>query len=120
MRELDCREYWLTETGGIFRFGGFWTAAAKRTLGCATAAACQLKATEHMFADAARYRRIKRIYVHTWYSGSGQRFDSGLVRGTNADPLGQPRPAYYVVRDAVWAGSGAKSSYGEASRAPRD
>jgi hypothetical protein len=104
MRALGCREYWLTETGGVFRFGGFWTAASERVGGCASAAACQLKATEFMFAQAARIRRIKRIYVHTWYSGSRQRFDAGLVRGINSDWLGRPRPAYYVVRDHVWAG----------------
>lgn len=104
MRALGCREYWLTESGGVFAFGSFWNAAARRAGRCASAAACQLKATEFMFALARPYRRIKRIYVHSWYSGKGQRFDAGIVRGRRTNWMPLPRPAFYPVRDAIWDG----------------
>jgi hypothetical protein len=80
---LGCREIWLTETGGIhkFRAGGL-KASAKR----------QLRATKYMFRIARRFKRIKRLYVYTWFGAVMPRFDAGLVAN------GKPRPAYNEVK----------------------
>ncbi|MDQ3675494.1 MAG: hypothetical protein M3401_01620 [Actinomycetota bacterium] len=76
-------EVWLTETGGIVKFGRrrFSPTRAK-------------KATRYMFRLARSNPRIKRLYIYNW-SGAGPkaRFDAGLT-----SPMGNPRPAYYVVR----------------------
>ena len=104
MRALGCREYWITESGGVYRFGAFWTKATKRHGGCTSAAACQLKATRYLFEITAPIPSITRIYVHSYYSGTRQRFDGGIVRGDRHNWLAAPRPAYYEVRDRVWAG----------------
>jgi hypothetical protein len=93
MRALGCKQYWLTETGGLYKFGSFWS---KRTFhGCRSASACQLKATKYLFSQAARNSKIKRVYVYTWFGGVTPRFDAGLVSGGNA------RPAYYEVAKHV-------------------
>ena len=81
IKALGCREIWLTETGGIYKFGGF-KASQKR----------QLRATKYMFKLARRNRRIKRLYVYTWFGAVTPRFDAGLVAG------GKPRSSYYEVR----------------------
>ncbi|HYH89952.1 MAG TPA: hypothetical protein VEX67_12000 [Solirubrobacteraceae bacterium] len=83
IKALDCREIWLTETGGIYRFpaGRLGTSASR-----------QLRATRYMFRLARRYPRITRLYVYTWFGRVTPRFDAGLVA------RGKPRPAYYEVR----------------------
>ena len=48
-----------------------------------------------MFKVARRYRRIKRLYVYTWFGGVTSRFDAGLVAN------GKPRKAYAEVRKHV-------------------
>jgi hypothetical protein len=77
MKSLGCKEYWLTETGGLYKFGSFWT---KKTYnGCKTASSCQVKATKYMFSLAKKYKAIKRLYVYTWFGAVTPRFDAGLV-----------------------------------------
>ena len=80
IKALKCKEIWLTETGGIYKFASF-RASAKR----------QLRATRYMFTLAKRNRRIKRLYVYTWFGAVTKRFDAGLVAH------GTPRPSYYEV-----------------------
>jgi hypothetical protein len=93
MSALGCKQYWLTETGGLYKFGSFWS---KKTFkGCKSATACQLKATKYLFSTAAKNKKIKRIYVYTWFGGVGTKFDAGLV----AD--GAKRPAYDEVAKHV-------------------
>ncbi len=82
---------WLTETGGLYSFGSFKPSASR-----------QLRATKFMFKVARQDRRIKRLYVYTWFgfpAPSGisvsPRFDAGLVAG------GKPRPAYREVKKRV-------------------
>jgi hypothetical protein len=76
-KALGCSQYWLTETGGLYQFGSFWS---KRTYnGCRSASACQVKATKYLFSTAARDKKIKRIYVYTWFGAVTPRFDAGLV-----------------------------------------
>jgi len=81
IRALGCKQIWLTEAGGIYRFASF-KASQKR----------QLKATKYMFRLARSDRRIKRLYVYTWFGGVTSRFDAGLVAG------GKARKAYGEVR----------------------
>jgi hypothetical protein len=94
MRALGCRQYWLTETGGLYRFGSFWTKRTRK--GCRSAASCQLKATKFLFKKVRRYKRVKRVYVYTWFPGTNARFDAGL---TWRD--GTARPALAEVRKHI-------------------
>lgn len=83
MLRLVPGEIWLTETGGIVRFG-------RRPYSLSRAA----RATRFMFGLAASNRRITRLYIYNWTGVSrDERFDAGLTT-----PGGRPRPAYYVVR----------------------
>jgi hypothetical protein len=80
-------QVWLTETGGIVKFGG---AFPNRNGSGITRAAKVLKFT---FAMASDHPQIKRMYVYDWNGGtSSTRFDAGL---TNARE--QPREGYVVV-----------------------
>jgi hypothetical protein len=84
IRALGCKQIWLTEAGGIYKFASF-KASQRR----------QLKATKYMFRLARSDRRIKRLYVYTWFGGVTSRFDAGLVAG------GKARRAYGEVRKRV-------------------
>ena len=95
MRALGCRQYWLTETGGLFKFGSFWTKRTRK--GCKNAAGCQLKATKYMFKLARRNRRIKRLYVYTYFGKVTPRFDAGLVDNRT----GKARKAYREVKKRI-------------------
>ena len=83
IKALGCREIWLTEAGGIYHFGSFKPNQAR-----------QLRATRYMFGVARKNRRIKRVYVYTWF-GAVNSFDSGLVAN------GKPRKAYFEVKKRV-------------------
>lgn len=85
-------EVWLTETGGILKFGSDYKRSSRR----------QAKATKYMFKLAARYdshRRglrgyITRLYNYQWTGAPrSARFDAGLV---NED--GSARKAYKVFK----------------------
>jgi hypothetical protein len=86
---------WLTETGGIVKFGDSrqWRYSEARAA----------NRTRWMFKLARQFNtrrrgtrsRITRLFVYKWLGGGG-RFDAGLV---NED--GTPRLAYYVVRRHV-------------------
>ena len=78
--------FWLTETGGVVKFGRSFPFNPKR-------AAARLG---YLFKIVKQQRRaIKRVYVYNWTGGrKGKlRFDAGLV-----DHRGKPRPAYRVLR----------------------
>lgn len=81
IKALGCREIWLTETGGIYKFASFKASESR-----------QLKATKFMFKLASRNRRIKRLYVYTWFGDVTPRFDAGLVAH------GTPRSSYFEVK----------------------
>jgi hypothetical protein len=93
---LGCKQYWLTETGGLFDFGSFWTAKTKKAGGCKSAPACQLKATKYLFSTVKKNKKVKRVYVYTWFGGAQPRFDAGLVLGKPGTAT-KPRPAYTEV-----------------------
>ncbi len=84
VKALGCKQIWLTETGGLYEFASFKPSQAR-----------QLRATKYMFKVARRIRKVKRLYVYTWFGAVTPRFDAGLV----AD--GSPRKAYYEVRKHV-------------------
>jgi hypothetical protein len=80
-------QVWLTETGGVVKFGG---AFPNRNGAGLTRAAKVLK---FMFALAASVPRVKRLYIYNWNGGtSSTRFDAGLMNAR-----GQPRAGYVVV-----------------------
>jgi hypothetical protein len=83
IKALGCREIWLTETGGIYKF---------RASRLGPSAKRQLRATKYLFKVAKRYRRIRRVYVYTWFGAVTPRFDAGLVAN------GKARPAYREVK----------------------
>jgi hypothetical protein len=80
-------DVWLTETGGIVKFGGAFPNV--RGSGLTRAA----KALSFMFAIAAKYTQIKRLYIYQWTGGTSSTiFDSGLT-----DAHHKPRPGYVTV-----------------------
>ena len=95
IKAMGCKQVWLTETGGLYDFGSFWSKKTKK--GCRTAASCQVKATKYMFKLARKNRAIKRLYVYTFFGGHTPRFDAGLVNAIT----GKPRPAYNVVKARI-------------------
>jgi hypothetical protein len=80
-------QVWLTETGGIVKFGRAFPYSEKR-------AAAR---TKYMFRLVRRYPRVKRIYVYRWFGEPrASRFDAGLVA-----PDGSPRPALKQFRKGI-------------------
>jgi hypothetical protein len=85
-------EVWLTETGGILKFGRAFPRSEKR----------QANRTKYMFSLANAYdsrraglrSRITRLYNYQWTgSPRSARFDAGLV-----SPTGKPRKAFRVFK----------------------
>ncbi|HLB22043.1 MAG TPA: hypothetical protein VK605_08010, partial [Solirubrobacteraceae bacterium] len=80
-------QVWLSETGGLVKFGG---AFPNRHGSGLTRAA---KVLSYMFNVAASQRRIKRLYIYDWTGGNAStRFDAGLTDNHHV-----PRPGYVVV-----------------------
>jgi hypothetical protein len=80
-------EVWLTETGGIVKFGG---AFPNRNGSGLTRAA---RVLSYVFKVAASEPRIKRLYLYDWTGGTSKtRFDAGLMNIHD-----QPRQGYVVV-----------------------
>jgi hypothetical protein len=80
-------QVWLTETGGIVKFGGAFP--NRDGSGLRRAA----KVLGYMFNVAASQSRIKRLYIYDWTGGNAKtRFDAGLT-----DAHDKPRQGYVVV-----------------------
>ncbi len=80
-------QLWLTETGGIVKFGKDFPYSERRAA----------SRTKYMFKLARRYKRTKRIYVYRYFGEPrSARFDAGLV-----DPDGSARPAYNQFRRSI-------------------
>jgi Glycosyl hydrolase catalytic core len=95
MLRLVRGRVWLTETGGVVKFG------ESRQFGYSESRAANR--TRWMFRLAGRYderrrglrSRITRLYVYRWFGEPpGAHFDAGLV-----DPDGTPRQAYSVFAE---------------------
>lgn len=94
-------ELWLTETGGIVRFGGVSYDEQRAA-----------DSVRWVYRLADRHPRIRRLYLYGWEAASSEGFDSGLV-----GPDGRPRPAYTVV--AEHAGAPLAAAIGERRPAGR-
>jgi hypothetical protein len=80
-------EIWLTETGGIVKFGRSFPRDEHRA---ARAVAYALKL-------ARDNERVQRVYLYNWTGAKpSDRFDAGFIA-----PDGTARPAYDVLRAAV-------------------
>ncbi len=80
-------QVWLTETGGVVKFGG----AFPNNHGSGLTRAARV--LHFMFGVAASQPRIKRLYIYDWTGGTSRtRFDAGLMNAHY-----QPRPGYVVV-----------------------
>lgn len=78
---------WLTETGGIVKFGSAFPNRSGSGLRRAS------KVLAYMFNVAASHARIKRLYIYDWTGGTATtRFDAGLT-----DSHHVPRPGYVTV-----------------------
>jgi len=88
-------QLWLTETGGIVKFGGAYP--NRRGSGLARAA----KVLKYMFNVAAAIPQVKRLYIYNWTGGTNStRFDAGLTNYRE-----QPRAGYVVVCRKLHASS---------------
>jgi hypothetical protein len=81
-------KFWLTETGGVVKFGKSFPYSPRR-------AASRLG---FLFSTATRYRRsISRVYVYNWTGAPRDaRFDAGLT-----NPDGSLRPGYATFRSRI-------------------
>lgn len=83
LRTVDG-DVWVTETGGVARFGRSFPYDLQR----------QARATAYTFKLLDLSPRIRRLYLYNWTgSPSGARFDAGLT-----NPDGSPRPAYRTLQ----------------------
>jgi len=86
-------EVWLTETGGIVKFGAYFP--NRRGEGLRRAA----RVIKYVFGVAGSHAQIKRLYIFDWTGGTTRtRFDAGLM-----DAHYRPRPGYVVVCRALHA-----------------
>lgn len=80
-------DVWLTETGGIVRFGRSFPEDAQRAA----------RAITYALGLARRHGRVKRMYLYNWTgSKPNDRFDSGLI-----GPDGTARPGYDALKEAL-------------------
>ena len=80
-------QVWLTETGGIVKFGRDFPRSTKRAA----------SRTKYMFRLARKFKRIKRIYNYRWFGEPrSARFDAGLV-----NPDGTQRPGFKQFRKSI-------------------
>jgi hypothetical protein len=92
-------QVWLTETGGIVKFGGSFPNI--RGSGLRRAA----RVLTYTFALARSIPQIKRLYLYNWTGGNARTtFDAGLTDAKN-----RPRPGYVTVCRAFHAASCAVS-----------
>lgn len=86
-------EVWLTETGGVVKFGG----AFPNNHGSGLRRAARV--LNFMFGVAGTNPRIKRLYIYDWTGGNpSTRFDAGLMSARY-----KPRPGYAVVCRQLYA-----------------
>ena len=88
-------QFWLTETGGVAKFG---TSFPCNPSSPGRAERRQARAVNFMFTLTKRFRRdIRRLYIYN-FNGADceERFDAGLVRRD-----GTARPAYTAVKRQI-------------------
>jgi hypothetical protein len=78
-------DVWLTETGGIVRFGKSFPQDEQRAA----------RAVKYVLALAKRTPRVQRVYLYNWTgTPPNDRFDAGLIA-----PDGHASPAYDALRE---------------------
>jgi hypothetical protein len=90
--ENPSAQFWLTETGGVAKFGTSFPCDPSNPR---SAERRQARAVNFMFTLTKRFRRdIRRLYIYN-FNGADceERFDAGLVRRD-----GTARPAYNAVK----------------------
>jgi len=94
-RQNRAARFWMTETGGVVRFGGSFRCDPADPAPAERRAA---RAIDYMFSLTRRFRRdVQRLYIYNWTGEDCQaRFDAGLTRRD-----GTPRPGYERVRVAL-------------------
>ncbi len=108
-KAMKCKQYWLTETGGFYKFASFWKDKASRKNAkkakagkCTKSSNCQVAALNYLFKKTVKAsKRIKRAYIYNFYSGEDGRFDAGLTKGRGDTSTGRPRAAYKVVKKRI-------------------
>ena len=97
IKALGCSEYWVTESGGMYDFASFWSPSNRKKYKCKNADACQLKAMKYLFKLVKSQKKIKRLYIRSFYGSHSPRFDAGIVLGGPGQAT-TPRPAYKEVK----------------------
>jgi hypothetical protein len=87
-------KFWLTETGGVVKFG---TSFPCRGSGRAKAEKRAAKSIDFMFTLVKRFKKdLQRLYIYNFFGDDcAGRFDAGIVK-SNSDP--DPRPGYARVK----------------------
>lgn len=88
-------QFWLTETGGVAKFGKSFPCNPASASSVKKAETRQSKAVKFMFTLTKRFKSdIKRLYIYNFTGDDCEgRFDAGLVRRD-----GTHRPAYNEVK----------------------
>ena len=86
LRRVPRAEVWLTETGGVVRFGKRWRYDETRAG----------LAVRHVFKLASRFPRVKRVYLYNWRADGNPRWDSGLISRE-----GFEREGYFELLDGL-------------------
>lgn len=68
LRRVPRAEVWLTETGGVVRFGRWKHDETRAAL-----------AVRHVFKMASALPRVRRVYLYNWRADGNRRWDSGLI-----------------------------------------
>ena len=77
-------DIWLTETGGIVKFGRSFPRDERRAA----------RSVAYALQLARDNERVERVYLYNWTAAKpADRFDSGLI-----GPDGRPRPGYEALR----------------------
>jgi hypothetical protein len=80
-------DVWLTETGGIVKFGRSFPRDEQRAA----------RSIRYAFELARDNERVERVYLYNWTGAKpADRFDSGLI-----GPDGRSRPGYAALRAAL-------------------
>jgi hypothetical protein len=86
LRRVPGVEVWLTETGGIVRFGKHWRYSEARAA----------LAVRQVFKLAEAFPRVTRMYLYNWRADGNLRWDSGLISSA-----GLERRGYYELLDGL-------------------
>jgi hypothetical protein len=85
LRRVPRAEVWLTETGGVVRFGRWRHNETRAAL-----------AVRHVFDQVSRFSRLKRVYFYNWRADDNTNWDSGLISREGVE-----RRAYWELLDGL-------------------